>query len=401
MLQTDDFDNQLRVEQIPARGAVTKPEAGITPANPTEKTQAPTPPAAAAPEKILTAKEKRAAKLAAKKAKREADRLALQAKRLEAKAKRLEKTGAKSAAIEAATKAADHAEAKAESAAKVSNGALINVAAGNTPAQNSAHTDSAESMDDSIHQPSIEDPEGFAGRRPLKDPFRVGEKVTLEASYFGVVAGEMTLEVRPFVHVNGRKSYNFAGTAISTSVFAMFYAVNDWFETYVDFEKLRPFSYALHVKETKQLREARSLFNWETMKASFLDKKVNAEKQVEEKKQEWALPAFSQNIFSIAYYIRTFQLRPGKKLAIRLSHENENLVVTTEVLRREKLSTPIGEFNTIVTKPKIEINGVFKPVGDIFIWFTDDDRKFIVRMEAKIKIGTVVASVKSLDKGAE
>ncbi len=248
-------------------------------------------------------------------------------------------------------------------------------------------------------QPEIEDSEGFIGRRPVKDPYRVGEKVTLEASYFGVVAGELTLEVRPFVDVNGRKSYNFAGTAISTSVFAMFYAVNDWFATYVDFETLTPYTYELHVKETKQLREARSIFNWDTMKASFWDKKVNAEKKIEEKKQEWTIPSHSQNIFSIAYYIRAFQLKPGKKLAIRLAHENENLIVTTEVLRKERIKTAAGEFDTIVTKPKIEINGVFKPVGDIFIWFTDDDRKFIVRMESKIKIGTIVASAKAIERG--
>lgn len=251
------------------------------------------------------------------------------------------------------------------------------------------------------HPPPSEDQDGFVVRRPIKDPFRVGEKTVLEASYFGVVAGELALEVRPFVEVNGRKSYNFAGTAISTSVFAMFYAVDDWFETFVDFETLTPYSYALHVKEKAQLREARSIFNWEKGRASFWDKKVNAEKRVEEKKHEWDILPYSQNIFSIAYYIRAFQLKPGKRLAIRLAHENENLVVTTEVLRREKLSTPIGELDTIVVKPKIEINGVFKPVGDIFLWFTDDDRKFIVRMESKIKIGTIVASVKSIDRGQD
>ena len=251
----------------------------------------------------------------------------------------------------------------------------------------------------SAHPPPTEDGEGFAIRRPLKDPYRVGEKVTLEASYFSVVAGELTLEVRPFVQVNGRKAYNFAGTATSTSVFAMFYAVNDWFETFVDFETLTPYNYALHVKETKQLREARSLFNWSQKKAIFWDRKVNSEKQIEEKKQEWDIPEYSQNIFSLAYYVRAFQLRPGKKIAIRLAHENENLVVTTEVLRRERIKTPAGEFDTLVTKPKIEINGVFKPVGDIFIWYTDDDRKFIVRMESKIKIGTVLAEAKSVERG--
>ena len=94
-------------------------------------------------------------------------------------------------------------------------------------------------------------------------------------------------------------------------------------------------------------------------------------------------------------------LEPGKKLVYRLAHEKENILVTADVVRREKISTPAGDFNAIVLKPHIEIGGVFKPIGDIFLWLTDDDRHFILRIESKIKIGTIVAEIKSLDKGQD
>jgi hypothetical protein len=262
-----------------------------------------------------------------------------------------------------------------------------------------AKTEGLSIAQPSAHEPSIEDGEGFLGRRPQVDPFRVGEKVVLEASYFGVVAGDIILEVRPFVEVNGRKSYRFTGTAQSTSVFAMFYAVDDWFETFVDFETLVPYSYALHVKESKQLRETRSIFNWDKMTASFWDKRITSEGEVEEKKYDWDIPSYSQNVFTTAFYLRGFALKPGKKVAFRLAHEKENMVVTGEILRRERIETPAGEFNTVVVKPKIELNGVFRPVGDIFIWLTDDDRKFIVRIESKIKIGKIVAVAKAVEPG--
>jgi hypothetical protein len=251
----------------------------------------------------------------------------------------------------------------------------------------------------SPREPSIEDSEGFEGRRPKVDPYRIGEKVTLEVSYFNVVAGDLTLEVSPFVQVNGRKSYSFIGRVKSTSVFAMFYAVDDWFETYVDYETLVPYSYALHVKESKQLRETRSVFDWSQKKAKHWDKKINAQKKIEEKRFEWEIPHFSQNIFTAVYYLRNFKLTPGKKLTFHVAHENENLVVTGEVLRREKLTTPAGVFNTVVIKPKIELNGSFKPVGDIFLWLTDDDRKFPVKIESQIKIGKIVGVAKSIEQG--
>jgi hypothetical protein len=246
-------------------------------------------------------------------------------------------------------------------------------------------------------EPSMEDAEGFSGRRPKVDPFRVAEKVVMEASYFGVVAGDISFEMRPFVEVNGHKSYHFVGTAKSTSVFAMFYAIDDWVETFVDFDTLVPYSYALHVKETKQLRESRSVFDWQKLRATFWDKKINSEKRVDNSKEEWDIPRFSQNVFSAPFYLRNFTFKVGKKIAFRVAHEKTNLVLTAEVVRKEHITTPAGEFDTVVLKPTIQLDGEFKPVGDIFLWFTDDDRKLIVRMESKIKIGKIVAVAKQIE----
>lgn len=250
-------------------------------------------------------------------------------------------------------------------------------------------------------EPDIEDAEGFIGRRPVKDPFRVGEKVTLEASYFGVAAGDISLEVLPSVHVNGRKAYHFKGDAESTSVFAMFYAVEDWFETFLDYETMIPFNYRLSVKESKQLRETRSYFDWDQLKAFYWDKRITKEKGVEEQKMDWKILSYSQNIFSAGFYLRAFTIEPGKKLQFRVAHEGKNILVTGTALRREVLDTQLGQMKTIVISPQIQIDGVFKPMGEILFWLTDDDRKFIVRIESKIKIGKIIAELKKLNKGTE
>jgi hypothetical protein len=250
-------------------------------------------------------------------------------------------------------------------------------------------------------EPEFEDADGFIGRRPVKDPFRIGEKVTLEASYFGVTAGDLSLEVAPSVQVNGRKAYHFKGKAESTSVFAMFYAVEDWMETFVDYERMLPFNYRLSVKESKQIRETRSYFDWDQLKGYYWDKRITQEKGVEEKKIEWPIQPWAQNIFSAAYYLRTFQLTPGKKIAFRIGHEGKNILVTGTVVRREVLETRIGSMKTVVVSPRIEIDGIFKPVGEILFWMTDDERKFIVRIESKIKIGKIIAELKKLQKGKE
>lgn len=167
-------------------------------------------------------------------------------------------------------------------------------------------------------EPSIEDKEGFVKRRPIKDPFKVGEIVTHEARHnlAGFTAAILKLETRPFVQVNGRKAYNFVINLKTTKVFNSIYSVDDQVVTLVDYEHWLPRLYTLHVKESSQLREGRSYFDFHTLKARYEEKKVSKKKGKEEKKQEWDILPYSQNVFSVIYYMR---LSSGKTEKIILS----------------------------------------------------------------------------------
>lgn len=250
-------------------------------------------------------------------------------------------------------------------------------------------------------QPEMEDKEGFEGRRPLQDPYRPGEKVTFDISYFNVNAGTLTMEVKPFVTVNGQKSYHFELSGRTNSFFSRVYEVDDHVTTYLSYDEMIPHSLQVSIKESSQLAEARTFFDWKSMRASYWQKRITKEKGERSKKIEWDLLPFSQNVITAPFYLRAFKLAPGKKLAFRVADEGKNIVFTGEVLRREKLKTPIGELNTVVVRPQVTADGEFKPIGEILIWLTDDDRKFFVRLESKIKIGTIVAKLRSLDKGQD
>lgn len=246
-------------------------------------------------------------------------------------------------------------------------------------------------------QPSLEDAEGFDGRRPIVDPFRPGENVTIKLTYFNMVAGEMTISVLPFKEVNGRKSYHFQISGKSNSFFSSIYAVDDKAETFLDYETMLPYNMAVDVKETKQLRTVRSYFDWKKMKAFFWEKKITKKNGVEEKNLEWDIEPYAQNLFSSIFYLRAFTLTPGKTIQFRVADNKKNMVIKGHVLRRETIKTDIGELKTVVVRPEVQIDGIFKPMGEVFFWLTDDDRKFIVRIESKIKIGTIIGNLKQID----
>lgn len=255
------------------------------------------------------------------------------------------------------------------------------------------------SATDAKRLPEIEDSVGFNGRRPIVDPFHVGEKVTLMLTYFGVSAGDATLELRPFAEVNGRKAYHFYSKLTSSSVFAMFYRVDDFAESYMDFEQMVPLNFTMSVKESKQLREVRTFFDWKTQKANFWEQRVTSEDGKKETKKSWDLVPFAQNVYTALHYFRTFQLEDGKTYSYHVSDDGNTWDVHAKVLRREILKTDLGNFKTVVISPEVATNGILKPMGEVLFWFTDDDRKFPVKFEAKIKIGKVVGYLKALEKG--
>jgi hypothetical protein len=248
-------------------------------------------------------------------------------------------------------------------------------------------------------QPEIEDDAGFTGRRPLVDPFQVGEEVSHDVNYFKVSAGELHFRVNPFVTVNGRKAYNLGMAIKTSSLFSSFYSVEDNVDIFMDYETLTPTVYELHVKESGQLREAKMLFDNVKNIATFWEKKVTKEHGAEEKKQQWEIQAYAQNVYSAVFYMRMFQWEVGKEYAFHVANDNENLVFSGKALRKEILDTKLGPMKAIVMRPNIVLKGKFKPIGENLIWLSDDEHKYILRIEAKIKIGTLVSEVVAIKPG--
>lgn len=249
-------------------------------------------------------------------------------------------------------------------------------------------------------QPELEDTEGFGnGRRPLVDPFKVGEKVVHSVSYFGTTAGILTFSVRPFLEVNHRKSYNFQVDIKSSRLFSSFYSVEDKVETYVDYETLVPHVFKLDIKESGQLKQAQSFFDQQSLKANYWENKYTEKGGHEEKKLTWEILPYSQNAFSAIFYMRLFKWNVGKEYVFRVSDDEKNIVFRGKALEKVTLETDAGKFEAIKIRAEIVSRGALTQTGDLFLWLSNDEHKYVLRIEAKIKIGTLVSEITSLDPG--
>jgi hypothetical protein len=239
----------------------------------------------------------------------------------------------------------------------------------------------------------------YPDRRPKVEPIWLGEKATYTITYFGVEAGIFTLEALPFKAIDNRKVYDIRGTAESSKVFNLFYRINDQVETFIDFDGIFSHRFHLLLDETKQSRDALELYDSVKQQTYYWNRWKHVEKDYVETKEFQPIVKFPQDSLSALYYLRTVPLLPNTTFTFPVVSEGHMWEAIVTVVRREMMETPLGRIQCVVLKPDTKYQGVLQKRGDSYIWLTDDDRRHLVRLEAKVKIGTVVADLKRLEPG--
>jgi hypothetical protein len=239
----------------------------------------------------------------------------------------------------------------------------------------------------------------FPSRRPAKDPIWVGEKLTYEVTYLGIPAGTFTLEALPYKAVGDRKVYHIMAKAWNSAVFGLMYKLDDYIETYIDFDGFFSHRFHLHQDETKQVRDSLELYDSEKKQSYWWNRWDRKERGYSENKDFFPMESFPQDTLSSLYYLRTVPLPQGGTVNFPVMSEGKPLTAYITVVGREELDTAAGVLKTVKVKPEAATRGVLERKGDSYMWLTDDDRRFLVKIEAKVKIGYVVAELKKIELG--
>jgi len=113
----------------------------------------------------------------------------------------------------------------------------------------------------------------YSNRRIKNMPFHPGEKIKMDITYFGVTAGTLELKVLPkFKYVGGRKTYHIQGRGVTSSIFALFYKLDDVAETFLDYLGLFSHKFVFRADESKQQRHILELYDYEQMKVHYWQK---------------------------------------------------------------------------------------------------------------------------------
>jgi hypothetical protein len=106
------------------------------------------------------------------------------------------------------------------------------------------------------------------------------------------------------------------------------------------------------------------------------------------KHTESTAPGCVTDLLSGVFYASSQPIELGHSFVIPVVDAMHIVPVTMKVEGREEIKTPLGTFKTLRVQPSAAA-GVVKNRGNIWIWYTDDERHLPVQMRARLFWGTI------------
>jgi hypothetical protein len=119
---------------------------------------------------------------------------------------------------------------------------------------------------------------------------------------------------------------------------------------------------------------------------AILDEKNQVTGQT--KHVETPVPGCVTDLLTGMFYAASQPLTLGRSFSFPVVDAQKTVTVTMRVESREEIKTTLGTFKTVRVQPTSDA-GIVKNRGNIWIWYTDDERHLPVQMRARLFWGTI------------
>ena len=202
-------------------------------------------------------------------------------------------------------------------------------------------------------------------------PYGLGEKMLYDLAVGGAKVGVGSMGIEDTVTIDGHATYH--------SVFEikggfLFLKVNDILESWFEPGSATSHRFSQHLNEANY--HVVRYFDFYPDRARMHQRGIEERESVPEPLDD----------VSFFYFVRTVPLIVGETYTYTRYFRPDKNPVIVKVLRREKIKVDAGTFNTIVLQPIIKSGGLFAEGGEALIWVTDDDRRIMVQLKAKMPV---------------
>lgn len=219
--------------------------------------------------------------------------------------------------------------------------------------------------------------------------FDSGEWFKFRIHYGLFTASYATLEIKK-EQLNGKPVHHIIGTGKSSGFLSVFFKVEDYYETYIDIDKVRPYRFIRKINEGGHTKNIEINFDHNENKALVFNKKHKT-------KKSYPIQSDVQDMVSSFYYLRnninTSSLKKGDEQYVNMFFDNESYRFKLKFLGREVIKTKMGKIACLKFRPYVQADRVFKEEESMTVWVSDDDNRMPVRIKADIVVGSIKADL--------
>lgn len=165
----------------------------------------------------------------------------------------------------------------------------------------------------------------------------------------------------------------------------LLFRVTDRFQS--SFDRAKGCTYDFNKQTIEGRRQVNSTLKLDYAQGrSYLDEKNLITGQT--KHVESSVPACVTDLLTGVFYASSQNIELGHSFVIPVVDAQRIVPVTMKVEGREEIKTSLGTFKTLRVQPTADA-GVVKNRGNIWIWYTDDERHLPVQMRARLFWGTI------------
>ncbi len=110
-----------------------------------------------------------------------------------------------------------------------------------------------------------------------------------------------------------------------------------------------------------------------------------------------ALSSKIRTPYSLLYYFRSLSLDLGQIIDIFTMDEKKFSDFRVLVEGKENVSTANGDYSCFILKPFREGKALLKNQGDMIVWLSDDEHRYPVQIQVKMKYGSMLLKLQSVE----
>ncbi|MDA8164591.1 MAG: DUF3108 domain-containing protein [Desulfobacteraceae bacterium] len=210
------------------------------------------------------------------------------------------------------------------------------------------------------------------------------EYLKYDISWMGLIkAGELVMEIKPLDAAKER--FLVKVTAKSAGLLAFFYPVRDYFEIVVQGRERLPVRMTMEQNEGSRQGRRITVYNQKGGEVTY--SKDGRPPEI------FPVTGPVHNEFTSFLIMRALPLRAGESVTVPTFADRKRHEVKVLVEQGAASESVLGQVETMKVEPQLNFAGLYQKVGNPEIWLTADQNRIPIRIEAKIKIGSLTAEL--------